>query len=131
MEATRAEAHHLAVVLNEAFAPGDHWSEGAVLEQMDGGATFMMGIFAEHPVAVLRMSPLEDGRMEFADLGVLPIYRREGLARELLAEAINWCAIRGKDSISLDASDKPELAGLFESLDFVGAEGRFTRRLAR
>jgi len=129
MEAGRTEAHHLAVVLNEAYSPSQPWSEQQVLTEMDSGATFMMGIYAEHPVAVLKMVPSGDQRVEFTDLGVLPIYRREGLARELMLEGINWCAIRSKTAITLDPGDRSELNSFFESLDFAAVDGRMTLRI--
>lgn len=95
------------------------WGEAAALEGL-------CIVRVERAPAILA----EPGRAEITDLYVIPARRRQGLARELLARALDWARARGIEQVEVRvASANPEGQAFWRASGFGDFMDVLHRRL--
>lgn len=64
--------------------------------------------------------PGEDIEADILTVGVIPLYRRQGIARELIRQMEFWCGERSASAIMLEVKiDNLEAITLYESLGYM------------
>jgi [ribosomal protein S18]-alanine N-acetyltransferase len=118
-------------VLHRACFPDDPWEAGALarIVALSGGFGWLAWE-DDHPVGFILVRDLGT-ECEVLSLGVIPYWRRRGIAQELMGAATTEAARRGLPSIVLEVAVDNEAANnLYLSLDFV-AVGRRARYYSR
>jgi ribosomal-protein-alanine N-acetyltransferase len=118
-------------VLHRACFPDDPWEAGALARILAlAGGFGWLAWEADEPVGFILVRDL-GSECEVLSLGVLPRWRRRGIASDLLAAAIAEARDRRLPSVVLEvAVDNDAAAALYAAAGFVtvGRRGRYYRR---
>lgn len=127
--ARRADAPTLAALERECF--GDPWSVESFREAL--ASPFCFGLIATsvdgRPLGYLLGRDVA-GSGEILNLAVAPAQRRKGIARALLASALDWFAERESAEVYLEVRESNGAAqALYRAAGFeaVGRRGRYYR----
>ena len=125
--------HIPALCLLEQICFSDPWSKEALEEELrNPTARFTVALAGEEVAGYLGFHHvLDEGAV--ANLAVFPAFRRQGVARELLAELIAWSRKNGLRTLTLEVrpSNAPAVA-LYEQTGFrrVGTRPGYYRHPA-
>jgi ribosomal-protein-alanine N-acetyltransferase len=125
------EAAEKLAMLHSACFPDDPWGAAAMARLIALTGSFGWLAWEGHaPVGFVLVRDLGN-ECEVLSLGVLPRWRRQGIAQEMLDAAIGETRHRGLPSIVLEvATDNDAASALYAGLGFapVGRRPRYYRR---
>ena len=131
IEPIPAAAMEALAVLHRACFPDDPWEAPALARIMAlSGGFGWLAFEDEEPVGFILVRDLGN-ECEVLSLGVAPLWRRRGVAQELLQTAVNEAARRNLPSMVLEvAVDNDPATDLYRTAGFVavGRRARYYRR---
>ncbi len=100
------------------------WPREAVLDpQDDSAAEVWLAWLQDKPVATARLA-LRDSQASLEALAVLPLYRRQGLGRQLILHLAALAKTQGQTQLLALSPESP--AAFFQSMKFEARESRET-----
>lgn len=115
--ATLDDAPEIAAADRALFAV-DAWSLPSVVGQISGHGSFAVVAVSDGELLGYAMTMRADEVVDLQRIGVLPSHQRKGIARRLLAAAIDQARADGGDRMLLEVSSTNHVA-----LAFYAAEG--------
>jgi [ribosomal protein S18]-alanine N-acetyltransferase len=110
--------HAPAMASAHAQAFDSPWDEATFLDLLDGEGVFGLVALGEDPMGVV-LCRATAGEAEILTVGVPPWARRQGVARALMAGAIEGARSAGARELFLEvAVDNAAAIGLYEALGF-------------
>ncbi len=112
------------VALDKELFPYSPWSSAQYKEELAAiPATRFYSIAENEKGEIVGYAgvfcPGEDIEADILTLGVIPLYRRQGIARELMRQMEFWCGERQASAIMLEVKiDSVEAIALYESLGY-------------
>ena len=127
-KAGQSEAILLAALHASSF-PSDFWDEASFARLLADPACF--ALLAGNPAKGFILLRIAASEGEILALAVSPAHRKQGLARALLAEALDACRTRGAAEVFLEVADDNLPARALYALSGFAEVGRRLRYYGR